>query len=290
MGSPTNIGNQKPFFHFHFELKGETLTDRVGGLIEPGIYSGHWISIETSSSIRVRANPDTTSVIEISDGNVQAKFEFQSDYVISVTSEKPILIYRYQYKESDTEIYAEPKMVSLSEIMPNDLIVGEVVFDGDNAVGVSYNLRSVPAFHWYRFSQVFTNQGQRLPRQDHFVSCSLGSPQGVYISTGVDPVTTGGKTAGNNLRIISNIGIEDATGILWQWGSEGGTNKTTAYSNAYDANDKNVGGQEYSNVTRPVFGGYWQAGVACGSRNSIWAHVGLALNLGLSGRGFAEPK
>lgn len=149
---------------------------------------------------------------------------------------------------------------------------------------------SSPAFHWYRFSQVFTNQGQRLPRQDHFVSCSLGSPQGVQISTGVDPVTTGGKTASNNLRIISNIGIEDATGIIWQWGSEGGTNTTTSYSDAYDANDKNVGGQECSKVTRPVFGGLWGNGVGCGSRGSSWPFVGLNLSSAISGRGFAEPK
>lgn len=159
------------------------------------------------------------------------------------------------------------------------------VYEGTIADGASS-----PAFHWYRFSQVFTNQGQRLPRQDHFVSCSLGSPQGVQISTGADPVTTGGKTASNNLRIISNIGIEDATGILWQWGSEGGTNTATAYSNAYDNNDKNVGGQGYSDVTRPFFGGFWGGGVGCGSRGSGWAYVGLSLNAGSSGRGFAEPK
>lgn len=149
---------------------------------------------------------------------------------------------------------------------------------------------SSPAFHWYRFSQVFTNQGQRLPRQDHFVSCSLGAPQGVPIQGSADPVTTTGHIATNGLRIISNIGCEDVTGVLWQWGSESGTNTTTAFTNAFDANDKNVGGQEYSKVTRPLFGGGWHLGAACGSRGSSWLDVGLSLGASLSGRGFAEPK
>ena len=148
---------------------------------------------------------------------------------------------------------------------------------------------STPIFHWYRFSQVFGNQGQNLLEQFEFVSASLGAPQGVNIAGSADPVTTTGHVATNNLRIVSNIGCEDITGVMWQWGNESGTNTATADTDAYDGNDKNVGGQEYSTITRPVFGGPWSYGVRCGSRYSRWLHSGLYLSLGSSGRGWAEP-
>jgi hypothetical protein len=150
---------------------------------------------------------------------------------------------------------------------------------------------SSPAFHQYKFSQLFGRQKKMLPRQDDFVSFSLGSPQGVNISGSADPGTAGGHLATDGKRIVSLIGVEDATGVLWQWGREAGATNDVgaAYANAYDANDINVAGQHYEAPNRPLFGGNWGTGALCGSRGSYWSYPALRLNATIGGRGVAEP-
>jgi hypothetical protein len=144
---------------------------------------------------------------------------------------------------------------------------GATIADGDSAV----------KFHWYRFGQCFYNQGARMPRQEEFVSFSLGCPQGTNIFGSADPVTTTGHVDTASKRILSLIGCEDCVGVLFQWGIDSGTSSAAAWSNAYDANDKNVAGQEYSNLLRARFGGDWSSGVICGSRSSRVDDSGLPL-------------
>jgi hypothetical protein len=144
-----------------------------------------------------------------------------------------------------------------------------------------------PAYHQYKFSQQFRQQKKMLLNQNEFVGMSLGSPQGQQISTGAMPAGTGGHIAQtSSFRIISNIGVEDATGVFWQWGEGGGAiASAAAYENAYTADDLNVAGQHYQQPTAPLFGGAWADGVGCGSRGSIWNSSPLILYAGISGRG-----
>ena len=146
-------------------------------------------------------------------------------------------------------------------------------------------------WHQYRFSQMFGRQKKLLPRQDEFVSFSLGSPQGVNISGSADPGTTGGHSATDGKRIVSLIGVEDAAGVLWQWGREAGatTDVGSSWANAYDGNDSNVAGEHYEAPNRPRFGGAWNDGAICGSRGSIWLSPALFLPSNGGGRGVAEP-
>ena len=90
--------------------------------------------------------------------------------------------------------------------------------------------------------------------------------------------------------MISNEGIEDLCGVLWQWTRDQGGNMTAAsFANAYDGNDSGVGGQHYQAPYRGVLGGKWYNSVNCGSRGSAWNTSPLDLNPGHSGRGVAEP-
>jgi hypothetical protein len=148
---------------------------------------------------------------------------------------------------------------------------------------------SSPAFHQYRFAQVLGRQGEMNPNQEEFVSLSLGSPQGVNISGSADPITTGGHTATDGKRIVSNIGVEDATGVLWQWGRESGQGGSSSWANAYDGNDKNVAGQHYLAPNRPQFGSDWSGGAECGSRGALWNSAALVLDGNVGARGVAEP-
>ena len=90
--------------------------------------------------------------------------------------------------------------------------------------------------------------------------------------------------------MISNEGIEDLCGVMWQWTRDQGGNMTAAsLANAYDGNDSGVGGQHYQAPFRGILGGTWVSGVICGSRGSLWNLSPLALDSSISGRGVAEP-
>jgi hypothetical protein len=160
-------------------------------------------------------------------------------------------------------------------------VYGATIADGESA----------EAFHWYKFDQWFRRNTERLPFQGEFVSLSLGSNQGTNIDGGADPGTTGGHSDTAGRRMISNIGCEDCCGALWQWGIEGGaTNDVgSSWSDAFDSNDSDVGGQHYEAPNRPRFGSYWGNGSNCGSRGSIWNYSPLYLNAGCGARGVAEP-
>ncbi len=148
---------------------------------------------------------------------------------------------------------------------------------------------STPAFHKAKFGQHFARQKKRLPIHDEFQSLSLGSPQGVNIAGDSDPGTTGGHDASDGKRIVSLIGAEDATGVLWQWGNGQASASRSSWGNGYTSEDDNVAGEDYSNPNRPRFGGHWGHGAVCGSRGATWKHSALYLYSNVGARGVAEP-
>lgn len=90
--------------------------------------------------------------------------------------------------------------------------------------------------------------------------------------------------------MISNEGMEDGCGVLWQWCRDtGGITGASSYRNAFDGNDSGVGGQHYNEPYRGRLGGSWADGAICGSRGSNWSNSPLDLYSSLSARGVAEP-
>ena len=149
---------------------------------------------------------------------------------------------------------------------------------------------SSPAFHCYKFEQWLSRQGEMSISQLEFFAASDGANQSTNITGSSDPGTTTGHSDTAGRRMISNEGIEDACGVLWQWTRDQGGNMTAAsWANAYDGNDSGVGGQHYQAPFRGLVGGYWAYGVICGSRGSIWNGSPLALVSDGSVRGVAEP-
>jgi hypothetical protein len=132
-------------------------------------------------------------------------------------------------------------------------------------------------------------QGMRLPRFDEFTLIALGSPEGVNIQGSADPVTTGGHSATSGGRIISYEGAEDAVGVLWQWMQETCGPQSGSWTDRFDANDIDVGGQMYGTFYRLLAGGDWGLGGICGSRSSYWSHSVLHLYGDLGCRAVAEP-
>ena len=148
---------------------------------------------------------------------------------------------------------------------------------------------SSPAFHSSRFDQALGGVGYMSINRQEFINMSLGSPQGVSIAGSSDPNTTGGHEATNGQRIVSLIGMEDMTGVMYQWSRETTENSRSSWGDGFDSNDKNVAGGDYSMPLRSRFGVYWAVGSPCGSRGA--ASIDSALNLYSfsAGRGVAEP-
>ena len=135
-------------------------------------------------------------------------------------------------------------------------------------------------------------QKKRLPWVREFRVFSVGSNQSTNIKGSADVNTTGGHSDTAGRRMISDFGIEDCCGFLWQWCSDVGsaTTGSSSYGNGFDANDRSdVKGQIYGAEYRPFGGGSWTDGAVCGSRAASW--IGGSLGLGLSdgARGASEP-
>lgn len=134
--------------------------------------------------------------------------------------------------------------------------------------GVIADGASSPTYCDYDFIETFGKQNKRLLWQYEYECATQGSPQGVAILGAADPNTTGGHKATNNIRIVSNFGLEDGCGVLWTWTSDFFSYQTT--------------------YSRGIVGGWWSAGASCGSRYANCTAVGL-LNASFGARGASEP-
>ena len=69
---------------------------------------------------------------------------------------------------------------------------------------------------WHDHVEDLAAVKKRLLNDDEFALIAEGSNQKTNIA-GLDPVTTGGHSDTAGRRMISNIGVEDACGAMWQW-------------------------------------------------------------------------
>lgn len=133
-----------------------------------------------------------------------------------------------------------------------------------------------------------------------------GTPECVNIKGSADPNTTGGHIASNDKRIISHIGIEDCTGVLWQWGEDTyeyapGTTWSSGnfYLSGYSWQSKSVfngtyddtnRGSCYGLLRRVFLGAAWYYGSYCGSRAAGCAYFSAFGSGDCSARGASEPR
>lgn len=151
---------------------------------------------------------------------------------------------------------------------------------------------STEKFHPLKWEQTMGTQKKRLPWVREFRTFSVGSNQSTNIKGNADVNTTGGHSDTAGRRMISDFGIEDCCGFLWQWCSDVGsaTTGSSSYGNGYDANDRSdVKGQIYGAEYRPIVGGCWADGAVCGSRAAHWAYGSLYLSSSYGARGASEP-
>ena len=157
--------------------------------------------------------------------------------------------------------------------------------------GVIADGKSTEAFHPAKFEQVLATEKMRLPYQREFVACSIGSNQATSIKGATDPTTTGGHVDSKGRRMISNIGLEDCCGVMWQYGADKyGVYTGGDYTNRYDSNDRYVYGKlGHKDYYASLGGGYGSGDASCGSRAASWGEPSLALNACSGARGASEP-
>lgn len=139
------------------------------------------------------------------------------------------------------------------------------VFGGTTADGAS----SKP-FHGEMFAECAGQINKELISRDEFIVVAKGSNERTAIHGSADAGTTGGHLDTANRRMISNIGLEDCCGFLWQWCKQsGGANGSNGWNNSvYDsAVDGNATyGNSYGSYYRALVGGSWADSSSCGSR------------------------
>lgn len=126
---------------------------------------------------------------------------------------------------------------------------------------------------------------KRLLSNDEFSAAAEGANQRASISTADDPVTTGGHTASDGRRMISDIGCEDTCGALWQWlrdiGPAGGSGWTS---------DPGTKGDIQGSLFGLLAGGSWGASINYGSRSRNATNQVSITNNSISARGMSPNR
>ena len=158
--------------------------------------------------------------------------------------------------------------------------------------GVIADGSSAKKWHGEAFYEQFVKQGMRLVWRHEFQMGAKGSNEQTNVQGSSDPNTTGGHVDTAGRRMISNIGLEDCCGVLWQFamdlGFAGGSGWTNSvYHSAVD--DRNYG-QAYGTLYRLLLGSRWVDGAGCGSRSADCGASSAHVNAYRSSRGASEPR
>jgi hypothetical protein len=143
--------------------------------------------------------------------------------------------------------------------------IGLTIADGSSAplVPAQYGgngSTTYGSFTWYEASEMAASFGKRLPSYGEFSAAAFGAPEAT--SRGTDPGTVIWERA-------SKFGLAQATGVMWQWGSDYALAGSPA---AWTTNPTEGRGDVYdSGFSRAVvLGGYWGNTSFSGSRAAYW--------------------
>ena len=140
-----------------------------------------------------------------------------------------------------------------------------------------------------------------LASRDEFKVFAFGSNQKTNIAGSNDPGTTGGHKDTAGRRMISNYGVEDCCGVLWQWTKDCfeamsvSWNSANTWVEGYSWQTKSVvstiGDSSHRDLgscrgllRRALVGGNWSYGANCGSRSVDCSLFGSHVSAVMSAR------
>lgn len=190
----------------------------------------------------------------------------------------------------------EPEGFAYEELTDCWIAIYLPSWDGTKLVsvynGVIADGSSTKKWHGEAFYEQFAKQGMRLVWRHEFQMGAKGSNEQTSIQGSSDPNTTGGHVDTARRRMISNIGLEDCCGVLWQFsmdlGFAGGSGWTNSVYNS-SVDDRSYG-QTYGTLFRLRLGSFWNGGAACGSRSADCNASSALVDVGSSSRGASEPR
>ncbi len=158
--------------------------------------------------------------------------------------------------------------------------------------GVIADGSSTKKWHGEAFYEQFTKQGMRLVWRHEFQMGAKGSNEQTSIQGSSDPNTTGGHVDTAGRRMISNIGLEDCCGALWQFSMDLGFAGGSGWINSvYNSSvDDRSYGQTYGTLYRLLLGSGWGHGAYCGSRSAHCTDSPARVDVDVSSRGVSEPR
>ena len=115
--------------------------------------------------------------------------------------------------------------------------------------------------------------GLVLPSDIGFQVAAEGSNQKTNITGSADPATTGGHIDTAGRRMISNYGLEDCCGVMWQWlADQSYRNDDASYLGTWSyyalpGNKGSIYRQGGAGDVKLLAGGTWYNGTSCGSRS-----------------------
>lgn len=190
----------------------------------------------------------------------------------------------------------EPEGFAYEELTDCWIAIYLPSWDGTKLVsvynGVIADGASTKKWHGEAFYEQFAKQGMRLVWRHEFQMGAKGSNEQTNIQGSSDPNTTGGHVDTAGRRMISNIGLEDCCGVLWQFamdlGFAGGSGWTNSVYNS--AVDDRSYGQTYGTLYRLLLGARWDLSGFSGSRSAGCDLSSASVRVDLSARGASEPK
>ncbi len=161
------------------------------------------------------------------------------------------------------------------------------VYNGVIADGIS-----AKKWHGEAFYEQFVKQGMRLVWRHEFQMGAKGSNEQTNIQGSSDPNTTGGHVDTAGRRMISNIGLEDCCGVLWQFAMDLGFTDGSGWTDSvYNSSvDDRSYGQTYGTLYRLLLGSYWYDGAYCGSRSALCGASSAGVSVSCSSRCASEPR
>lgn len=190
----------------------------------------------------------------------------------------------------------EPEGFAYEELTDCWIAIYLPSWDGTKLVsvynGVIADGSSTKKWHGEAFYEQFAKQEMRLVWRHEFQMGAKGSNEQTNIQGSSDPNTTGGHVDTAGRRMISNIGLEDCCGVLWQFAMDLGFAGGSGWTNsAYNSNvDDRSYGQTYGTLYRLLLGAGWNDGGYSGSRSALCNASSANVYVAYSARGASEPK
>lgn len=153
--------------------------------------------------------------------------------------------------------------------------------------------------NFYDFADDLKNIGARMMTDWEFAQLHSGTPEETNIFGSANPTTVGGHVDTNSRRIISNIGLEDMSGVWWTWLQDqqsyiAGADYAAAIVFGYE-DISGTRGSHYGQGTYPaqaavIAGGHWDYATYCGSRARVAADQRSSAYSWIGCRAVAEPQ